>query len=126
MPCHMKSEMASRTCRQPADLELEPVAKKYILANLGQNAANKNGLTQRVKTFSEDTGLELNLANFLKAYDMSLYDFYHASGSRSLFRLKKWAGLITDDRDVENQVYQKFSAFSTSIPKGSWTTGWLT
>lgn len=92
-------------------LELEPVAKKYILANLGQNAANKNGLTQRVKTFSEDTGLELNLANFLKAYDMSLYDFYHASGSRSLFRLKKWAGLITDDRDVENQVYQKFSSF---------------
>lgn len=92
-------------------LELEPEAKRYILDNLKQNAANKLGLTQRVQTFTQDTGEELTLANFLEAYDLSLYDFYQSNGSRSLFRLKKWAGLIKDNRDVDNQVYQKFSSF---------------
>ncbi len=92
-------------------LELEPEAKRYILDNLKQNAANKLGLTQRVKTFEADTGEKLTLANFLDAYDLSLYDFYQSNGSRSLFRLKKWAGLLQDNRDVDNQVYQKFSNF---------------
>ena len=52
-----------------------------------------------VRTFEEDTGLPLNLENFLLEYNMSLYDFYQNTGARSLFRLKKWAGIIEDDRD---------------------------
>ena len=92
-------------------VELEPVAEKYILNNLKQNTANKLNLIKQVGEFSEVTGKELTLANFLDEYEMSLYDFYQANGSRSLHRLKKWAGLIDDDRDVENSVYQKFSSF---------------
>ena len=58
-----------------------------------------------VRTFEEDTGLPLNLENFLLEYNMSLYDFYQNTGARSLFRLKKWAGIIEDDRDVDDKIY---------------------
>ena len=45
------------------------------------------------------------LENYLNEYDLTLYDFYQNTGSRSLFRLKKWAGLIQDSRDVDDHVY---------------------
>ena len=41
------------------------------------------------------------------------------------FPFEKMGGLITDDRDVENKVYQKFSSFPHRFQK-LWTTGWLT
>lgn len=47
-----------------------------------------------VRTFEEDTGLPLNLENFLLEYNMSLYDFYQNTGARSLFRLKSGQALL--------------------------------
>lgn len=63
-------------------------------------------MIEHVRTFREDTGEELTLENFLEKYEMSLYEFYQSTGSRSLHRLKKWAKLIQDDRDVENKIYR--------------------
>ena len=87
-------------------IELEDYAKEYILENLRQTVNTKNVLIENVRTFEEDTGLDLNLDNYLTAYKLSLYEFYHNSGSRSMFRLKKWAGLISDKRDVDDQIYK--------------------
>ena len=75
-------------------IELEKYAKEYILENLKQTDNTKNVLIDHVRTFEEDTGLPLTLENFLTEYNLSLYDFYQNSGGRSLYRLKKWAGLI--------------------------------
>ena len=86
-------------------IELEPYAKDYILENLKQTANTKNALIENVRTFEGDTGLPLTLENYLNEYDLTLYDFYQNTGSRSLFRLKKWAGLIQDSRDVDDHVY---------------------
>lgn len=86
-------------------IELEKYAKEYILDNLKQSDNSKNVLIDQVRTFEEDTGLPLNLENFLTEYNMSIYDFYQNNGSRSLYRLQKWAGLITDTRDVDDKVY---------------------
>ena len=86
-------------------IELERYAKEYILENLKQTASTKNILTENVRTFEADTGLPLTLENFLTVYDLSLYNFYQNSGTRSLFRLKQWAGLIQDTRDVDDHVY---------------------
>ncbi len=86
-------------------IELEPYAKSYIIENLKQTDNTKNTLIEHVRTFEEDTGLPLNLENFLSEYNLSLYDFYQNNGSRSLYRLKKWAGIITNDRDVEDKIY---------------------
>ena len=86
-------------------VELEKYAKQYILENLKQTDNSKTVLVEHVRTFEADTGLLLTLENFLTEYNMSLYDFYQNSGARSLYRLKKWAGLITDTRDVDDKVY---------------------
>lgn len=83
-------------------IELEKRAKEYIIDNLNQRGINKHLLVERVRSFTEDTGKELNLENFLTEHQLSLYDFYHNSGSRTMHRLKQWAGLTEDRRDVEN------------------------
>ena len=69
-------------------IELERYAKEYILENLKQTDNNKKALIEMVRTFEKDTGLPLNLENFLTEYNMSLYEFYQNTGARSLFRLK--------------------------------------
>ena len=46
-------------------IELEKYAKEYILENLKQTDNNKRALIEMVRTFEEDTGLPLNLENFL-------------------------------------------------------------
>ena len=86
-------------------IELEKYAKEYILDNLRQTDNTKNVLIDHVRTFEEDTGLPLNLENFLTEYKLSLYDFYQNNGARSLYRLKKWAGLIDSDLDVDDKIY---------------------
>lgn len=92
-------------------IELEKYAKEYILENLKQTDNNKRALIEMVRTFEEDTGLPLNIENFLLEYNMSLYDFYQNTGARSLFRLKKWAGIIEDDRDVDDKIYSMMTGF---------------
>ena len=70
-------------------IELEKYAKDYVLENLKQTDNNKRALIEMVRTFEEDTGLPLNLENFLTEYNMSLYDFYQNTGARSLYPSKE-------------------------------------
>ena len=86
-------------------IQLEKYAKEYVLENLRQTDNSKNVLIERVRTFEADTGLPLTLENFLSEYNLSLYEFYQNSGGRSLYRLKKWAGVITDTADVDDKIY---------------------
>lgn len=86
-------------------IQLEKYAKEYVLENLRQTDNSKNVLIERVRTFEADTGLPLTLENFLSEYNLSLYEFYQNSGGRSLYRLKKWAGVITDTADVGDKIY---------------------
>ena len=92
-------------------IQLEKKAARYILDNIRASYGNSAGLVARIATFEEDTGLPLNLENFLLEYNMSLYDFYQNTGVRSLFRLKKWAGIIEDDRDVDDKIYSMMTGF---------------
>ena len=80
-----------------------------LLENLKQTDNNKKALIENVRTFEADTGLKLNLENFLSEYNLSLYEFYQNSGARSLYRLKKWAGLIDDARDVDGYSRNQMS-----------------
>lgn len=90
-------------------IELEKYAKEYIIENLGQTENNKNVLIDRVRTFEADTGLPLTLTGFLDEYNLSLYDFYQSTGARSMHRLKRWAGLSNDKRDVDDKIYSKLT-----------------
>ena len=55
--------------------------------------------------------VEDGFSNLPREYNMSLYDFYQNTGARSLFRLKKWAGIIEDDRDVDDKIYSMMTGF---------------
>ncbi len=90
-------------------IELEKLAKEYVLSNLRQNTIDKTSLIEKVKYFEADTSLKLNLDYFLDYYGISLIELYRSDGTRSFHRLLKWAGIINDDKDVEDAVYKKFS-----------------
>lgn len=90
-------------------LEFEKKAKEFILENLKQTYNDKRTLTANIRTFEGDTGRELTLSNFLEEYNLTLYEFYQYNGSRSLYRLKKWASLIEGNQDVSDDVYKKFN-----------------
>lgn len=87
-------------------IQLEKMAQEYVLRNLKQTAINKNSLTEKVKYFEADTGLPLRLDYFLNYNGLTLFEFYQSNGSRSLYRLKKWAELIQGTADVDDSIYR--------------------
>ncbi|MFZ3591800.1 DUF3427 domain-containing protein [Bacillus sp. DJP31] len=77
-------------------VQLERQAKEYILRNIKSSANTKGNLIAKMKYFEQDTGLTLTLSNFLKHFQLSLYDFYGKSKDRSFVRLKVEAGVLGD------------------------------
>ena len=57
-------------------IQLEKVASRYILDNIRASYGDSGWLVSRIKTFEEDTGLELNLANFLRHYRIDPRSIY--------------------------------------------------
>lgn len=84
-------------------IALEKQAKDYILRNIKASTNSKRNLIEKMKYFTEDTGLELNLPNFLKHYNLSLYDFYGKSGDRSFMRMAVEAG-VAEAFTLENET----------------------
>ncbi|MCG1028891.1 DUF3427 domain-containing protein [Virgibacillus halodenitrificans] len=77
-------------------IQLEKQAKDYILQNIKPTANTKVNLVNKLKYFSQDTGLEVTLENFLNHYHLSIYEFYGRSGDRSFQRLLVTAGVAND------------------------------
>ena len=50
-----------------------------IFENLKQTNNHLDTLKSNVRTFEGDTGKELNLANFLDEYNLSLYDILYVT-----------------------------------------------
>ncbi len=65
-------------------IQLEKIAKEHILENIRQSFGQKNGFITRIASFEEDSGLPLNLANFLR--------FYHLD-PRALYQRGSWSRL---------------------------------
>lgn len=84
-------------------IALEKQAKEYILRNIKASTNTKRNLIEKMKYFSEDTGLELTLSNFLDHYNLSLYDFYGKSGDRSFIRMAVEAG-AAEDFTLDNET----------------------
>lgn len=76
-------------------IQLEKQAQEYILRNIKQTAINKRSLIEKLKHFTEDTGLSLTLDHFTRYHGMSLYEFYGGRNGKRTFRgLMAEAGLI--------------------------------
>lgn len=57
-------------------IQLEKKAAKYILDNIRASYGNSAGLVSRIASFSDDSGLDLTLGNFLDYYHLDLRAIY--------------------------------------------------
>lgn len=98
-------------------IQLEKVASKYILDNIQASYGKSAGLIARVSSFTEDTGRELTLANFLDYYRLdprSIYKFC------SFSRICAKAGAIEDFTDSLEEVLTKAFAKLAVIDSRRW------
>jgi len=82
-------------------IQLERVAREHVLATIRQSVRTRSGLASRIATFTEDTGRELTLANFLNHYQLTARDLYGGSSPASFARLCAQAGLRDDFHDPD-------------------------
>jgi superfamily II DNA or RNA helicase/HKD family nuclease len=88
-------------------VQLEKQAKEYILRNIKSSTNSRGNMVAKMKYFEEDTGLQLNLANFLKHHHLSIYDFYGKSGDRSFNRMMVEAGVALNFEFEDEKVMTK-------------------
>lgn len=88
-------------------IQLEKQAKAYILRNIKATANTKANLVNKMKYFTQDTGLELTLENFLSHYHLTVYDFYGRSGNRSFQRMLVDAGLASHFAAANEEMVTK-------------------
>ena len=91
-------------------IQLEKKSAKYILDNIRASYGNTAGLVSRVATFTEDSGLELTLANFLDYYHLDLRALYKFS---SFSRICARADAIKDFTEpLEDTLTKAFARLS--------------
>ena len=100
-------------------IQLEKKAKEHILSNIKASYGNRAALVNKVATFEEDTGLELNLANFLEYYHLDPKIIYKYK-DLSFSRLCAIAGVVDDFEDkLEKEMSAALYTF-TSLDSRRW------
>ncbi len=92
-------------------IQLEKKAKEYILSNIKASFSQHAGLIARIATFEEDSGLALNLQNFLAYYHLDIRAIYRKD---SFSRLCASAKVIADfDEPLEEVLTKSFARFQS-------------
>lgn len=93
-------------------LQLERRAEEYVLDNIRHAVNSVSGLVQKIKTFTEDTGLSLTLSNFISHYGINPEQFY-AKG-QSFTRLCAQAEVIPafDVEPAEKELTAAMAKFA--------------
>lgn len=98
-------------------IQLEKVASAYILENIRASYGNRAGLVRLISSFSEDTGLDLTISNFLDYYHMNIQSIYKFS---TFSRLCVQANVMDDFSELlEGTMERAFKHFS-SIDSRRW------
>ena len=91
-------------------IELERVAKETVLENIRQATTNKVGILRRLRTFTQDTGEELSLGAFLRAYS--------AITPRDIYRTgSTFAGLYAQAKGLQSPYGQGAGQVEKGIAK---------
>ena len=85
-------------------VQLEKKAAKYILDNIRASYGNSAGLVSRIASFEEDTGLTLNLENFLDYYHLDVRSLYKFD---TFSRLCARADVIDDFNEPLEETMKK-------------------
>lgn len=84
-------------------LQLEKKAKEYVLENIKRAIGNKNAIISRIATFTEDSGLELTLTNFLEYYRLDISTIY--STKSNFARLSR----VEFNEEIEDVMTKAFA-----------------
>ena len=98
-------------------IQLEKKAAKCILENIRASYGNAAGLVARAASFTEDSGLELTLKNFLDYYHLDLRAIYKFS---SFSRICAKAGMIEDFTEPLEDTLTKAFAKLAVIDSRRW------
>lgn len=98
-------------------IQLEKKAARYILDNIRVSYGNTAGLVSRVASFTEDSGLELTLANFLDYYHLDPRAIYKFS---SFSRICARADVIEDFTEPLEDTLTKAFARLAVIDSQRW------
>ena len=98
-------------------IQLEKKAAKYILDNIRASYGNTAGLVSRVASFSEDSGMELTLANFLNYYHLDSKAIYKFC---SFSRMCARAGAIDDFSEPLEELIAKALSRLAVIDSRRW------
>ncbi|MEL1135564.1 DUF3427 domain-containing protein [Desulfitobacterium sp. THU1] len=98
-------------------IQLERKAKEYILDNIRSSYGNKTGFVARLASFAEDTGLELNLANFLAYTHLDIKAIYSKG---SFTRLCVLSGVREDFQEELESVLTKAFARICAMDSRRW------
>ena len=98
-------------------IQLEKKAQEYILDNIRQAVGSKSRLISKISTFTSDSGLPLNLENFMEFYHLNLKDIY---SRYSFARLKADAGIIPDFKEPMEPLITKALSRLCSIDSRRW------
>ena len=98
-------------------IQLEKKAAKYILENIRASYGNTAGLVARAASFTEDSGLELTLKNFLDYYHLDPRAIYKFS---SFSRICARADAIEDFSEPLEDVLTKAFAKLAVIDSRRW------
>ena len=85
-------------------IQLEKKAARYILDNIRASYGNTAGLVSRAASFTEDSGLELTLANFLDYYHLDPRAIYKFS---SFSRICARADVTPDFSEPLEEIFTK-------------------
>lgn len=99
-------------------IQLEKKATKYVLDNIKKSINSKSGLLSRIATFVEDTGLELNLSNFLKYYNYNPRQLY--SKKVTFYQLVRIALNKNESNDLLKSSAYKILYRLSSIDSPKW------
>ena len=98
-------------------IQLEKKATKYILDNIRASYGNTAGLVSRVASFTEDSGLELTLANFLEYYHLDPRTIYKFS---TFSRLCARADVMDDFQEPLEEALTKAMGRLAVIDSRRW------
>ena len=98
-------------------IQLEKKAAKYILDNIRASYGNTAGLVSRVASFTEDSGLELTLTNFLEYYHLDPRTIYKFS---TFSRLCARADVMDDFQEPLEEALTKAMGRLAVIDSRRW------
>ena len=84
-------------------VKLERLAQKYVLGNIEASYRGRQRLVSLIATFEEESGLELNLSNFVNYHKLELKQIY-ACDSFSTLCVK--AGITEDCNDEFKDIFK--------------------